>query len=238
MNEEIIGIEVSGEIYPIKDEETSGKAQTLETKVSTAEENITNLETASTEHGEKIAQIEANIGETDIQELKSLVDSHEEELKELKELIDDTTISESKTWSSEKINESSVKKIGDLTELKTINKSNLVSAINEVSQSSGGNVYSTEETVCGTWHDGRPIYRKAFYSATNTFNNATQFVLPNADAITNSGILYRKGATSAEPVVNPIRGSGESSYVTLSWYVGDAFGAGTSWWCEYVKTTD
>lgn len=106
MNEEIIGIEVSGEIYPIKDEKTSGKTQTLETKVSTAEENITNLETASTEHGEKIAQIEVNIGETDIQELKSLVDSHEEELKELEGLIDDTTTSETKTWSSEKINNS------------------------------------------------------------------------------------------------------------------------------------
>lgn len=83
MNEEIIGIEVSGEIYPIKDEKTSGKAQTLETKVSIAEVNITNLETASTEQGEKLAQIEANIGETDIQELKSLVDAHEEEIKEL-----------------------------------------------------------------------------------------------------------------------------------------------------------
>lgn len=84
MNEKIIGIEVSGEIYPIKDEETSGKAQTLETKVSIAETNIANLETALTGQGGRLAQIETNIGETDIQELKSLVDTHEEEIKELK----------------------------------------------------------------------------------------------------------------------------------------------------------
>lgn len=111
MNEEIIGIEVSGEIYPIKDEETSGKTQTLEQKVSIAEQNIENLEQTAIEHGEKIAQIEANIGETDIQELKSLVDSHEEALKELEGLIDDTTTSETKTWSSEKVNNSLIDRV-------------------------------------------------------------------------------------------------------------------------------
>lgn len=38
MNEEIIGIEVKGEIYPIKDEKTSKEAETLKTKI--AEINI------------------------------------------------------------------------------------------------------------------------------------------------------------------------------------------------------
>lgn len=139
MNEEIIGIEVSGEIYPIKDEETSGKAQTLETRVSTAEGNITNLETALTEQGRKLAQIETNIGETDIQELKSLVDTHEEEIKELTELIDDTTTSSVKTWSSEKIEKS----------LEDIEKET-------------GDIYSEEEIVCGKWIDGRAVYRKCY----------------------------------------------------------------------------
>lgn len=46
MNEEIIGIEVSGEVYSIKDEKTSEKTQTLDSKVSSAEEKITNLENA------------------------------------------------------------------------------------------------------------------------------------------------------------------------------------------------
>lgn len=85
MNEEIIGIEVGGEIHAIKDEETSGKTETLEQKVSVAEQNIENLEQTATEQGEKLTQIETNIGETDIQELKSLVDSHEEEMKEVSE---------------------------------------------------------------------------------------------------------------------------------------------------------
>lgn len=85
MNEEIIGIEVGGEIHTIKDEETSGKTETLKTKVSAVEENIAALETASEEQSEKLIQIETNIGETDIQELKSLVDSHEEEMQEVSE---------------------------------------------------------------------------------------------------------------------------------------------------------
>lgn len=46
MNEEIIGIEVSGEVYPIKDEKTNEKTQTLESKVSSTEEKIANLESA------------------------------------------------------------------------------------------------------------------------------------------------------------------------------------------------
>lgn len=44
MNEKIIGIEASGEIYPIKDEETSGKAQTLETKITNINAKLSELE--------------------------------------------------------------------------------------------------------------------------------------------------------------------------------------------------
>lgn len=40
MNKKIIGIEVSGEVYPIKDEETSEKAQTLETKIVNINDNL------------------------------------------------------------------------------------------------------------------------------------------------------------------------------------------------------
>ena len=34
-------------------------------------------------------------------------------------------------------------------------------AIDKIAEISG-NVYSTEETICGTWIDGKPIYRKCF----------------------------------------------------------------------------
>lgn len=83
--EKVIGIEVKGELYRIEDEETSGKTQTLETKVATAEINITNLETATTKQAEKVAKIETNIGETDISELSETVEGHSDELTEISE---------------------------------------------------------------------------------------------------------------------------------------------------------
>lgn len=81
--EKVIGIEVKGEVYRIEDEETSGKTQTLETKVATAEINIESLETAATEQAEKVAKIETNIGETDISELSETVEGHSDELTEI-----------------------------------------------------------------------------------------------------------------------------------------------------------
>lgn len=85
--EKVIGIEVKGEVYRIEDEETSGKTQTLETKVATAEENIENLETAATEQAEKVANIETNIGNVDISELSETVAGHTDELTEISEEI-------------------------------------------------------------------------------------------------------------------------------------------------------
>lgn len=52
-------------------------------------------------------------------------------------------------------------KVGDLAQLNTTNKDNLVGAINEVlSNDTTKGSYSTNETVVGTWIDGKPIYRK------------------------------------------------------------------------------
>ena len=48
--------------------------------------------------------------------------------------------------------------IGDLSNLDTTNKDNLVEAINEAKLEH----YSTTETVVGKWIDGKPIYRKVF----------------------------------------------------------------------------
>ena len=84
--------------------------------------------------------------------------------------INDSVISEDSTFSSKKIHDSLVDNIGDLSELKTADKSNVVNAINEVAESSGG-VYSTEETVIGTWIDGKPIYRLSGISTTATLTS-------------------------------------------------------------------
>ena len=80
--------------------------------------------------------------------------------------------------------------IGTMTNLETTVKSSLVGAINEVNDKVGVlnaysttqdksysanyintlNNYSTSETVCGTWIDGKPLYRKVI---SNTLPNAT-----------------------------------------------------------------
>lgn len=44
MNEEIVGVEVKGEIYPIKDEKTSETTQTLETKITETNDKLNELE--------------------------------------------------------------------------------------------------------------------------------------------------------------------------------------------------
>lgn len=60
-------------------------------------------------------------------------------------------------------------KIGDLTQLNTTNKNNLVSAINEVNNKFN---YSTEEQVIGKWIDGKPLYRKVIKFTTTILVDA------------------------------------------------------------------
>ena len=51
--------------------------------------------------------------------------------------------------------------VGDLTQLNTTNKDNLVGAINEVNTNDiRKSTYSTTEQVVGKWLDNKPIYRK------------------------------------------------------------------------------
>ena len=74
--------------------------------------------------------------------------------------------------------------VGNLSTLNTTEKSNLVGAINELYQN---NVYSTDETVVGKWHDGKPIYRKIYYYNSITFttgNHVLNIDLPNLDSVT------------------------------------------------------
>lgn len=49
------------------------------------------------------------------------------------------------------------------------------------SGNSGGEVYSTEETVIGTWIDGKPLYRKVVTTVTGSVGNTGQvlFSLPD-----------------------------------------------------------
>ena len=96
--------------------------------------------------------------------------------------------------------------------------------------------YSTDETIVGTWIDGRNIYRKAFYDETNSISSNTEFNLPYCDTIVSSGILYRANFDSCLPMISAIKNKGtQTAYVTIQWY-GGSFSGGTSWWCDYVKS--
>lgn len=59
-------------------------------------------------------------------------------------------------------------KIGDLTQLNTTNKNNLVEAINEAKLEN----YSTTETVIGKWIDNKPLYRKVLNIGSHNWNEA------------------------------------------------------------------
>ena len=62
MTEEIIGIEVQGEVHAIKDQLASEKAETLEAKLSAQETSIASLETVSEEQEKKLIKTAGTLG--------------------------------------------------------------------------------------------------------------------------------------------------------------------------------
>lgn len=69
------------------------------------------------------------------------------EVYPIKNPIDDTTTSTTETWSSKKINNSLKNLVGDLSELKTTDKSNVVGAINEIATLNGYKIRTGTVTV-------------------------------------------------------------------------------------------
>lgn len=133
------------------------------------------------------------------------------------EIIDDSTKDVGHAWSGEKV----------AAEIETVdNKNN----------------YSTEETVVGTWIDGKPIYRKVI-SPLPTIDFATSGWkiignLPNCDTFVNRFISY---------IDSDNRTRFEGMYLQISFLNGTLYGAGTggmdriilkSVIVEYTKTTD
>lgn len=80
---------------------------------------------------------------------------------------------------------------GDLEELETTDKTDLVSAINELNTNVNSlddrDNYSTTEQVIGTWIDGKPIYRKVinFGSLPNAESKSVAHNIANIDFIVN-----------------------------------------------------
>jgi hypothetical protein len=97
--------------------------------------------------------------------------------------------------------------------------------------------YSTSEVNTGKkWIDGKPIYRRTFYSANASINNSTQLAVPNIDVIVNQGVLYRTNSSCTPMIIK--NGSDASSYLTLKWSSEGTFIDGISWSVDYTKTTD
>lgn len=62
--------------------------------------------------------------------------------------------------------------IGDLSDLTTTSKSNVVNSINEVNgELTNLNTYSSTETVIGKWINNKPVYRKVINSYGTTGDN-------------------------------------------------------------------
>lgn len=97
--------------------------------------------------------------------------------------------------------------------------------------------YSTEEVATGKkWIDGKMIYRRTFYSSTNSFSSSTQFSVPNCDVIVQYGNMYRVGYSAFYGVVQK-HNSGASTYLELLDWVAGNWTLGTSWWVEYTKSS-
>lgn len=133
---------------------------------------------------------------------------------------------------------------GILLEASDIGYSNAVSnlpcttvqgAIDKIAETSG-NVYSTEEKVIGTWIDGKPIYRKVFYSENSAFTNATQFPAPYAEKLVEYSPMYRNDYNNFFPESMKLYNKGQANAYFQE--TSRSYAGGTYWIAKYTKTTD
>ena len=99
--------------------------------------------------------------------------------------------------------------VGNLTQLNTTNKNNLVSAINEVNNKFN---YSTSEQVIGTNENGKPIYKRSFSGVTANNDFTTLTLDYNA-----SNIIIKKAYGSIEAAN---RGIAIGGYVNSNYFAG------------------
>lgn len=110
------------------------------------------------------------------------------------------------------------------------------------------NIYSTEETVIGTWIDGKPIYRKTFYSTSteSSFNIPHGISIDTVVAINGyyrtPGIFwFRLGSASHLgdiEYLTTLRIEKQNIKVILGYNINRGSGSITHVTLEYTKTTD
>lgn len=132
--------------------------------------------------------------------------------------------------------------IGDLTSLETTDKSDLVSAVNEVK----GDIekYSTSEIKIGTWIDGKPLYRKVIINNSLSYNSIKNV----SHNISNVGFIKPKEAYIAKTSNTDIRSinyynSFSTNFVQVNsnqytYYINDTAFNKLILVVEYTKTTD
>ena len=133
--------------------------------------------------------------------------------------------------------------VGDLSELETVSKNNLVGAINELKN---GETYSTSEIKTNkVWIDGKPIYNKVITGTLPTTNYSTFITVANLDTPISENILITMTDSSKLrlPFVNLINnkycdyyimGNNYNVHFSVDEYKNRPFVAIV----EYTKTTD
>lgn len=104
-------------------------------------------------------------------------------------------------------------------------------------------VYSTTETIVGTWIDGKPIYRKAGFKSGNVDNVIIDSTL-TMSYIQN--IVDAGGSVTVFDAMVPVGGYADSNARSSLISKSNGLMYGTSdgtphdlyWWIEYTKTTD
>ena len=148
---------------------------------------------------------------------------------------------------------------GILLEASDIGYSNAVSnlpcttvqgAIDKIAETSG-NVYSTEETICGTWIDGKPIYRKVItYTLANALTGLVEIAHNIQNIETPIRIVFGKATVPGSGNSTTIPSQYDSTtFIQLGAFSDtyvQLFAGSTNWTSlkeitlclEYTKTTD
>ena len=102
-------------------------------------------------------------------------------------------------------------------------------------------IYSSNETICGTWIDGKPLYRKVFYRTSNLSSP-----LDIAHGISNLGYIKVDGWLSTTTTNTPPFYSSGTDFFRVfrnEGYLCARYGTGITassitFIVEYTKTTD
>lgn len=146
--------------------------------------------------------------------------------------------------------------VGDLEELETTDKTDVVSAINELNTNINSlddrDSYSTTEKVVGTWIDGKPLYRKVinFGALPNASQKKVQHGISNMEWVVNAWAVSKRTNQDNTHTWFPINQARADAYenniglwvedtdITIQTGIDRSTSLETYVILEYTKTTD